>query len=171
MGIPFKFHLESFWNLGGNSMEIPLEFHWESVGIILEFPWNFPGIPLGIHGNPQEWHIPTIPADSQWNSNIPWDSSGICRNSWRRVKYCTCAANIVEAGLSTHTCLMAGMKPVSICLWGLETTQLHVVEQLCCNTHHILVEVTFTHASAFINAGALLHADAFHLWSCRPAST
>ena len=87
MGIPFKFHLESFWNLGGNSMEIPLEFHWESVGIILEFPWNFPGIPLGIHGNPQEWHIPTIPADSQWNSNIPWDSGGIHRNSWRRVKY------------------------------------------------------------------------------------
>ena len=57
MGIPFKFHLESFWNLGGITMEIPLEFHWES---------------MGIHGNPQEWHIPTIPADSQWNSNIPF---------------------------------------------------------------------------------------------------
>ena len=26
----------------------------------------------------------------------------------------TCAANIVEAGLSTHTCLMAGMKPVGV---------------------------------------------------------
>ena len=26
--------------------------------------------------------------ESEWNSNIPWDSGGICQNSWRRVKYC-----------------------------------------------------------------------------------
>jgi hypothetical protein len=45
-----------------------LEFHPESAGIHR----NFHGISL----------------DSQWNSNIPWDSSGIHRNPWRRVKYC-----------------------------------------------------------------------------------
>ena len=61
----------------------------------MEFPWNSTGIPLGIHGNPQELHIPTIPADSQWNSNIPWDSGGIRRNSWRRVKYCNNPAAVV----------------------------------------------------------------------------
>ena len=80
-------------------------------------------------------------------------------------KYC--------GGMALHSHLLDGRHEAcwcgSICLWGLEITQLHVVEQVCCNTHHILVEVTFTHASAFINAGAILHADAFHLWSCRPA--
>ena len=59
----------------GNSIQIPLKFHWESIGIDLEFSWNFPGIPLGIHGNPQDLYIPTIPADSQWNSNIPQESA------------------------------------------------------------------------------------------------
>ena len=39
-----------------------------SHGIPMECPWipvglhrNSAGIPLGIHGNPQEWYIPTIP--------------------------------------------------------------------------------------------------------------
>ena len=66
----------------GNSIQI-------SLGIILEFEWNFPGISLGIHGNPQELYIPTIQADSQWNSNILWDSSRIHWNLWGREKYWT----------------------------------------------------------------------------------
>jgi len=46
------------------------------------------GIPFGIQWNPQEFDIPTILAESEWNSNILWESAGICWNSWRRVKYC-----------------------------------------------------------------------------------
>ena len=90
MGLPFRFHLESLWNLSGipvelhrYSIQIPLgillEFHWESMGIHR----NHSGIPLGIHGNPQGWYIPTIP-----------DSGEICQNSWRRVKYCFDAVSV-----------------------------------------------------------------------------
>ena len=58
------------------------------------------------------------------------------------------------------TCALVPLLPLSTA---------HVVEQLCCNTHHILIEVTFTHASDFIHAGGFFYANAFHLWSCRPA--
>ena len=109
----FRFHLESFWNLSGismefpwNSIQIPLGIHRNHSGISMEFPWNSTEIPLGIHGNPQEWYIPTIPADSQWNSDILQESSGIWRNSWRRVKYCSHA----QPSLITHTqCMVCGI--------------------------------------------------------------
>jgi len=73
------------------------------MGISLEFPWNFPGIPLGIQWNPQEFDIPTIPVESEWNSNILWDSAGIRQNSWRRVKYwIEVALNKWKTGVLVH---------------------------------------------------------------------
>ena len=61
----------------GNSIQIPL-------GITLKFVWNFhgisiefPGTLLGIHGNPQELYIPTI----------PWEYRKFHQNQWGRVKY------------------------------------------------------------------------------------
>ena len=50
MGIPFKFHLESFWNLGGISME---------------FPWNSTGNPWESTGMAHSYHSCRFPVEFQ----------------------------------------------------------------------------------------------------------
>ena len=68
----------------------PLEFHSESGGIhwnSIQNPVESIGIPFRIQRNPLEYEIPTIPADSGWNSNIPLESAGIRQNPCGRVKY------------------------------------------------------------------------------------
>jgi len=79
IGIPFRIR----WN--------PLEFHSESGRIHWNSIQNLAesiGIPFRIQQNPSEYEIPTIPVDSGWNSNIPWESARIRRNPCGRVKYC-----------------------------------------------------------------------------------
>ncbi|EDR00451.1 uncharacterized protein LACBIDRAFT_334106 [Laccaria bicolor S238N-H82] len=45
------------------------------------------GIPFRIRQNPLEFEIPTIPADSGWNSDILWESAGVHQNSWGRQNF------------------------------------------------------------------------------------
>jgi hypothetical protein len=63
--------------------QIPTEFHSYSGG----FRRN-DEIPCIFRRNALEYGIPAIPADSKWNSGIPLESAGFCRNPWGRVKYC-----------------------------------------------------------------------------------